>query len=53
MANNPYLCYNYLRGCKGFDLEMKYEWHAEDVGWPPKSSDKFLNDNNENLSLAA
>ena len=41
----------------GFDLEIKYEWHAEDVGWPPKSSDITINaenkTSNEEFALAA
>jgi hypothetical protein len=44
-------------GVTGFDLETKYEWHAEDVGWPPKSSDITINaknqTSNEELLLAA
>lgn len=42
-------------GVTGFDLETKYEWHAEDVGWPPKSSDITINavHNNSHEELLA
>ena len=30
-------------GCKGFDLQGPYQLRAEDVGWPPKKSDKTIN----------
>jgi hypothetical protein len=41
-------------GCQGFDLETKHKLHAEDVGWPPKKTDTFLNGNShEELALAA
>lgn len=40
VANKAEECYNdwNYRGCTGFDLAVTYEWHAEDVGWPLKSS---------------
>jgi hypothetical protein len=49
-----FVCYNEeirkdpvtkLRGCTGFDWGTKYRLHAEDVGWPLKSSDTNINGN--------
>ena len=30
LEENPALWYNDEWGCTGFDLETKYQWHAED-----------------------
>ncbi len=30
LEENPALWYNDQWGCTGFDLETKYQWHAED-----------------------